>query len=356
MPEKLITQYKRYVRQRLLFIFYILVALLLIVIVSLVSGTADITLKKIVDLLINKSDAFIAQIILKIRLPRIIGAILAGTALAVSGAVFQSLLRNPLASPFTLGISGASAFGAAFAIIALGAGSNYAGSNDVAIINNPYIVSASAFVWSLCSVGIILLLARFKGSTPEVMILAGIIISSLFGAGISAMQYFSNNIQLASIIFWTFGDLGRASWRESLILGVTLIPVLIYFFWQSWNYKSLQPGDEYAKSLGVKVNKVRLSGMVVASLATAIVVSFFGIIAFVGLVVPHIVRRIIGSDEQFLLPASALFGGVFLLLSDTLARTIISPVILPVGILTSFIGAPLFLFILLRRKGQSFWS
>jgi iron complex transport system permease protein len=162
------------------------------------------------------------------------------------------------------------------------------------------------------------------------------------------MQYFADNVQLASIVFWSFGDLGRASWDNLWILAVALIPILIFFFRQIWTYKSLQSGDEHARSLGVKVKKVRLMGMITAALATAIVVSFFGIIAFVGLVVPHIIRRIIGNDEQFLIPASAIFGGFFLLLSDTVARTIISPVILPVGILTSLIGAPLFLFLLIK--------
>jgi iron complex transport system permease protein len=356
MPEKIVAQYNKYIKRRLLFILIVSFLLFLVTVIACISGSADIGLKEMMDLMAGKGTDFVMQIVFHIRMPRIVGGILAGTALAVSGAVIQSLLRNPLASPFTLGISGASAFGAAFAIIVLGAGSSYTGSNDVAIINNPCLVTSSAFIWSLGSVAVILLLSRYRGATPEIIILSGIIISSLFGAGISAMQYFADNVQLASIIFWTFGDLGRGIWRDSLILAVVLIPILVYFFSQRWNYKSLQSGDEHAKSLGVNVTKVRLSGMVTASLATAIVVSFYGIIAFVGLVVPHIVRRIIGSDEQFLVPASAIFGGMFLLLSDTLARTIIAPIILPVGILTSFIGAPLFLFLLIKGMGRGYWT
>ena len=356
MPDTLVQQYNRYLKRRIYFFLTVLLLLIIIVFVSLVSGSADIGFRSIIDLISGKGAAFESQIILKIRMPRIAGAFLAGTGLAVSGAVIQSLLRNPLASPFTLGISGASAFGAAFAIVVLGAGSSYSGSNDVPIINNPYLVTTSAFLWSLSSVSVILLLSKYRGSTPEIIILSGIIISSLFGAGISAIQYFSDNVQLASIIFWTFGDLGRASWNNCLIIAVVILPVLLFFINQSWNYKSLQSGDEYAKSLGVNVSRVRLTGMVIASLATAVVISFYGIIAFIGLVVPHIVRRIIGGDEQFLIPASAICGGAFLLLSDTLARTVISPVILPVGILTSFIGAPLFLFLLIKGMGRGFWA
>jgi iron complex transport system permease protein len=356
MPDRIVQEYKKYLSRRIYFILIVFVLLITVVTVSLISGSAGVGFKNIFDLITGKGSAFASQVICKIRMPRIAGAFLAGTALAVSGAVIQSLLRNPLASPFTLGISGASAFGAAFAIIVLGAGSSYSGSNDAAIINNPYLVATSAFLWSLSSVAVILLLSKYRGSTPEIIILSGIIISSLFGAGISAMQYFSDSVQLASIVFWTFGDLGRAEWNNCIIIIIVLIPVLLVFMHQSWNYKSLQSGDEYAKSLGVNVQKVRLTGMVVASLATAVAVSFYGIIAFIGLVVPHIVRRIIGGDERFLIPASALCGGMFLLLSDTLARTIISPVILPVGILTSFIGAPLFLFLLIKGMGKGFWS
>ncbi len=354
MNSAILMQYRKYVRRRIYFILIVLLLLILLSFLSLVTGSADITAGDIFRLLTGEGSAFTSQIILNIRMPRVIGAILAGMALAVSGAVIQSLLHNPLASPYTLGISGASAFGAAFAIVVLGAGSAYQGSNDMAVINNPYIVTLSAFMWSVIGVLVILALSKYKGATPEMIILSGIILSSLFSAGISAMQYFADDIQLASIVFWTFGDLGRASWDNTVILAIILVPVIIFFFWQIWTYKSLQSGDEHAQSLGVNVRRVRLTGMMMATLATAVAVSFYGVIAFVGLVVPHIVRRIIGNDEQFLIPASTIFGGAFLLLSDTLARTVISPVILPVGILTSFIGAPLFLFLLIKSMSKTY--
>lgn len=356
MPENILIAYRKFIKIRVYFLVLTLIALLFVAIFSLLTGSADISWNEFIRFLSGEGNRITSQVLLNIRLPRIVGAILGGTALAVSGAVIQSILRNPLASPFTLGISGASAFGAAFAIIVLGAGSSYAGSNDMPVIQNPYLVTLSAFAWSLASVAVILMLSRYRGATPEIIILSGIIISSLFGAGISAMQYLADSVQLASIVFWTFGDLGRSTWTGSVILGIILIPVLLLFFRQSWNYKSLQSGDEYAKSLGVKPEKTRLIGMVAASLVTAVVVSFYGVIAFVGLVVPHIVRRMIGGDELFLIPASAVFGAVFLLLADTLARTIISPVILPVGILTSFLGAPLFLFLLVKGIGKGYWK
>jgi iron complex transport system permease protein len=356
MTDDFLSRYKKY-RGKKGFVF-VLSGILLIVlaVISTVLGSADIRLNDIIGVLSGSEDSFTTQIVVHIRFPRILGAIISGAGLAVSGVVVQSLLRNPLASPFTLGISGASAFGAAFAIIILGAGSNYAGSGDAATITNPYIVTTSAFIFSLCSVAIILLLSKFKGASPETIILAGIIVSSLFGAGISALQYFSDNVQLASIVFWTFGDIGRATIKNCLIIITVITPCIIFFFYNSWNYKSLLSGDEYAKSLGINVKRVRLMGMTLASLTTAVIVSFYGVISFVGLAVPHIVRQIIGNDEQYLIPASTIGGGIFLLLSDTLARTIISPVILPVGILTSFIGAPLFLALLIRNIKKGYWS
>lgn len=348
MKDPLVSGYKRYLRRRWQFIALMIVLILGLSLYGLISGSADIGLKDILGLFTGKGSGFTHQVILNIRLPRIVGAILAGTGLAVSGAVIQSLLHNPLASPYTLGISGGAAFGAAFAIVVMGAGSAYHGSHDMAMIDNPYLVTISAFIWSLLGVLLILSLSKYKGATPEMIILSGIILSSLFTAGISAMQYFADDVQLASIVFWSFGDLGRASWDNLWILAIVLIPLTVYFLWKVWTYKSLQSGDEYAVSLGVNVKAERLRGMVAATLATAIVVSFYGVIAFVGLVVPHMVRRITGSDEQFLIPASAAAGGAFLLFSDTLARTVIQPVILPVGILTSFVGAPLFLFLLMK--------
>ncbi|MFW6103993.1 MAG: FecCD family ABC transporter permease, partial [Bacteroidota bacterium] len=329
--------------------------LLAFAITGITLGSADIGLNDFFRVITAQGTEMQHQIIVNIRLPRVLSAILAGTALAVSGAAMQTILRNPLGSPFTLGISNAAAFGAAFAVIVLSAGASQSGTTDAVLINNPYSVTLSAFLWSMVSTLIIFLLARFKGATPEVMILTGIILGSLFSAGITALQYFADDIEISSIVFWTFGDIGRASWRDFGLLLVVVLIAMAIFLRNRWNYNALDAGDEMAKSLGVHVQRTRLTGMITASLATAVTVSFFGIIAFVGLVVPHIVRRVIGGDERFLIPASALFGGMFLLVSDTVARTVIAPVVLPVGILTSFLGAPLFLYLLIRGIGKGYW-
>jgi iron complex transport system permease protein len=280
----------------------------------------------------------------------VLSAILAGMALSVAGAAMQSLLRNPLGSPFTLGISNAAAFGAAVAVVIFGAGSTNSNASDAVLIENPYLITLCAFAASLLATLIILAVIKLRDASPETIILTGIMAGSLFMAGTTALQFFADDVEISAIVFWTFGDLGRAGWREFWVMLAILAPTLLYFMYNRWNYNSLDAGDETARSLGVNVQKVRIWGMLIASLSTAIAVSFFGIIAFVGLVVPHIVRSVIGPDERFLIPSSAIYGGVFLLISDTVARTIISPIVLPVGILTSFIGAPLFLFLLIKKR------
>ncbi|MGB9805048.1 FecCD family ABC transporter permease, partial [Desulfofundulus sp.] len=291
-------------------------------------------------------------IIWNIRLPRVLAAVTAGVGLSVAGCVMQNLLRNPLASPFTLGISQGAAFGAAVAIIALGAGSTGSTSADAVIINNPYLVTISAFVGAMATTLVVLFLARVRGVTPEAMVLAGVALGSLFSAATIILQFFASDVQVASIVFWTFGDIGRASWRDLEIIAAVTGSALLYFIANRWNYNALDGGEETARGLGVDVERIRLVGMFAASLVTAVIVSFLGIIGFIGLVGPHMMRRVLGGDHRFLIPASSVMGGLLLLASDTLARTIISPVVLPVGAITSFMGAPLFLYLLSRGYGR----
>lgn len=352
MTSNVIIQYKKYRARNRLFIWAMLVLLVVIGCIALIAGSHQIGWNEIMALIRGEGAEMNRQIILNIRLPRILAAIITGIILSLSGAIMQILLRNPLASPYTLGISNAAAFGASFGIVFLGAGTGIARSSDLFMLTNPYIVTISAFIGSLLGLGIILLIVRMKQASVETIILSGVIINSLFGAGIAVMQYVANNVQLASIVFWNFGDLGRSDWNKLIFLTIVLIPALAYFYFKRWDYKVLCAGDDYAQSMGVCPQRIRVIGLIVTSLCTAVAVSFFGVIAFVGLVVPHIVRKCIGDNEEFLITGSAVFGGMFLLLCDTVARTILSPIILPVGILTSFLGVPLFLFLLTREKAR----
>jgi iron complex transport system permease protein len=180
------------------------------------------------------------------------------------------------------------------------------------------------------------------------MILVGVALAALFTAGTTFLQYFSSAEQVAAIVFWTFGDVGRASWRDLTVIVAVVLPCIAYFSFRRWDYNALDSGDETAGSLGINVGRERTVTMFLSSLITAVVVSFLGIIGFVGLVSLHMVRRIVGDDMRYLFPGSCIAGGILLLAADTVARIIIAPAVLPVGVLTAFLGAPLFLYLLIR--------
>ena len=285
-------------------------------------------------------------VIWNIRLVRIIGALLAGAGLAVAGVVMQCILRNPLASPFTLGISSAAAFGASFAIIFLGAGSSM---TNVVSISNPYVTTILAFLFSLLATGAILLLTRVTRVSAETMILAGVAISVMFSAGLSFMQYIATDSQLGNIVAWTFGDMGKATWSWNALIIMVFLPVALYFFYKRWDYNALNAGEDTAKGLGVNTERERIVGMVLSSVLSAFIVSFFGIIAFIGLLGPHIARMIIGSDHRYLIPLSIILGAILLIIADGVGQVILYPSVIPVGIITSMLGGPLFIYLLIRR-------
>ena len=277
---------------------------------------------------------------------RIIGALLAGAGLAVAGVVMQCILRNPLASPFTLGISSAAAFGASFAIIFLGAGSSM---TNVVSISNPYVTTILAFLFSLLATGAILLLTRVTRVSAETMILAGVAISVMFSAGLSFMQYIATDSQLGNIVAWTFGDMGKATWSWNALIIIVFLPVALYFFYKRWDYNALNAGEDTARGLGVNTERQRIVGMVLSSVLSAFIVSFFGIIAFIGLLGPHIARMIIGSDHRYLIPLSIILGAIILIIADGVGQIILYPSVVPVGIITSMLGGPLFIYLLIRR-------
>lgn len=334
-------------RKRLIIVGLLLFTLAL-AILAINAGAANTSPLQVLRVLLHIETGTSAIVIWNIRLPRVIAGIVAGAGLAVAGCVMQTCLRNPLASPSTLGISSAAAFGANLAIIFFGAGTIHSNTHDAVFISNPYSVTVFAFVFSVLAMLLILLLARMRGFSPESVVLAGVAFGSLFSAASTLVQYFAEDVQVAAMVFWTFGDLGRISWQEVGILSVLTVGVFIYFQFHRWDYNALESGEDAAKGLGVYVEQVRFRSMLAASLITAVAVSFMGIIGFIGLIAPQMMRRVLGVDHRFLIPASAVTGAALLLFSDTLARTMISPVVLPVGAITSFFGAPLFLFLLAK--------
>jgi iron complex transport system permease protein len=334
---------------------YILTAVLILLIItaslySLIFGAVKIEIRQIIDVLFNGKRGNIYNIIWNIRIPTVLTALSAGMGLALAGAVMQSILKNPLASPFTLGISHAAAFGAAFSIVVFNSANII---NQFSFLEGFYLPSFFAFVFSQMTVAVVLFISHYKNAAAETIVLAGIALSSLFTAGTTALQFFADDQELASVIYWTFGDPGRTSWKQLFVILFFLIITFIYFIYKGWNYSILNVGDEVANSLGVDSKKMRLTAMTAASILTSIIISFVGIIGFIGLVTPHIIRKIAEGNQRQLFINSALAGGFLLILSDNLARTAFRPVILPVGVLTAFLGAPLFIYLIIR--GRRYW-
>jgi len=351
-------EYSKSVTLRIAVLVASVMLLPVVLCLSISVGAATVSIRDTIAILCGfEAEPRLVQIIMNIRLPQALTALIAGAGLAISGATMQAVLRNPLASPFTLGISNAAAFGAALVLV-FGAGSMTAQENTLAWFGLPISLARSsvalgAFAFAMLTTCIILLLSRLRGTRSETIILIGVALGSLFSAGLMFLQYRVDETRLASIVYWTFGDTARATWTGLLVMTLGVVPISAYFLYQSWNYNAMIFGEETALGLGVPVRRLRIWTMVLASLQTAILVSVLGIIGFVGLVVPHLARLAIGSDYRFLLPCSLVFGALLLLLADTSARLILAPRILPVSILMAFIGVPVFLALLLGKRGSS---
>jgi iron complex transport system permease protein len=350
---RIIEAHRALIRPKIYLFIWLLLGLLVLIIGSIAVGSYDISLAKIIRTVFGLEEGPYKIVVWDIRMPRITAAMITGCALGLSGLATQSLLRNPLASPFTLGISQGAAFGAAFSIVVIGA----AGMNQSALrtadantftILNVYAVTFFAFLGAITATLVILLLARLKKMSPESIILAGVALSALFTSGTILIQYFATDVEIATVVFWTFGDVARSNWQEIGFLGVVTVGVIVYFVFQRWNLNALAAGDDSAKGLGVEINRLRLAGMFLAALVAALATAFHGVIAFLGLLAPHIARRLTGSDHGLLIPFSCIVGSLLLLAADTLGRLLVGSGSLPVGVLTSFMGAPLFLYLLMK--------
>ena len=358
---EIMEEYRRFIGRKVAFIISCVVLIFILAGVSATLGSYPITVTEVYSIifrcLFQSPETTKEVIVWDLRLPRILMGILAGTGLAIAGTIMQAILRNPLASPFTLGISAGAGFGAALAIL-LGAG----------LVGGKYLIIGNAFIFALIPTFVIIGLTRFRRATPETMILAGIALLYIFSAATTLLMYFGEAEAVKEAYFWMVGSLGKSSWEQLIfqlklgsasiimpgavpaVLIVCIIPLML----KSWDLNVMSAGDETAKSLGVNVEQTRIFVLILASLMTAAIVSFTGTIGFIGLVAPHMCRIVIGADNRFLIPASGLLGGALLLAADTAARTIMAPVILPVGVLTAFMGGPLFLYLILRRR-KEFW-
>ncbi len=350
--------YNRYTYRKRLILLITLLLTIMLALFSMSVGSIKLSFAEILQTLIGRGDQLSNTTVLQIRLPRVLAAILVGAALSSAGAVMQCVLRNPLASASTLGVSQGAAFGAALGIVVFGGGVvNSANATSAITINNPYIVTVCAFFFGFLSTLIIIIISRFKRHIgPAGLILAGVALSSLFSGGSTLLQYFTDDTKLGAIVFWTFGNLGSANYKELIVLFISFSLIFIYFMLNRWNYNAMQSGADTAKSLGVNTHSVMLISMTFCSLLSALAVSFVGIISFVGLVAPHIMRRLVGNDYRYLLPCSAVCGSLLLILADTFGRSVIAPVVLPIGALTAFLGAPMFLYLLFKGGENHYTS
>lgn len=344
--------YKKYTYRKFLFIVLCIAACIVMLGIAITIGDYPIKALEAYQIIwdhlmdnIDPTDKIAVtkdHVVWNLRLPRVLTAIVAGAGLAVAGATMQSVLKNPLADPYTTGISSGASFGAVL-VICYGAGLGL----------GKYGIVANAFVFALVPTAIIILISAAKKVSPVSMILAGIAVMYIFNAFTTVMKLWADPDNLAAVYQWQVGTLDGIYWEDVPVMASVVILGSIFTVLISHKLNVLAAGDDSAKSLGIDASKMRIICLIVVSLIAASVVSFTGIIGFVGLVSPHVVRIVIGSDNRYLIPASIAFGSALMLLSDIVGRTVLAPVILQVGVVTAFLGGPLFLYLILKQKKEA---
>ena len=340
-------------KKRLIILIALSVLLVILFISSIFIGSSRISFLEGLQGLFGIGSKANNIIVQKIRLPRIIAAILAGIALSISGVIMQTISNNVMASPSTLGVSNSAVLGANIAIIIIGGGVISANGGNVTI-TNPYFTSGIAFLFAIGGIFLVLGLSRIRKFNNATTVLVGITFGTFCTGVTTLVQYFASDSTLATAVYWSFGDLGRAGYTDDLIIFVTVAISLTFFLIFSYRYNAMLLGEDTSSTLGININLFRFISLLLASLLTAVVVSLVGIIGFVGLIIPQVSRRLVGNDHKYLLITSSLMGAVVLLVSDIIAHTIYTGFSLPVGAVTSILGAPIFILILLlgRRKAS----
>ena len=335
--------YGKFTRRKLLFLAGGLLACLLTFVLDILVGSSGMGPGEILEILCHPGSVVPAKraIVWELRLPVALMALIVGAALGISGATMQTILGNPLASPYTLGLSAGAGFGASFAMV-VGLGSlGLAGG---------LMVPLCAFVCSLLACLGIYFIARKKDFSTSTMVLAGIGMVFFFQAGQSFMQYIASTEALSGIVFWTFGSLTKASWPKVVIVLLVFLGVFAVIYRNAWKLTALTMGEERADVLGVNVKRLRMLMFFLISLLTATAVSFVGCIGFVGIVGPHIARILLGEDQRFYLPMSAVTGALILSAASVATKSIVPGAVFPIGILTSLIGVPVFFALVIRKR------
>ena len=341
-------------RKKSLFTLALLLAVIIMAVVCLFVGSSHMSISDCLDALAKKSTAANNRIIWNIRMPRVLAALIAGAGLSVAGLIMQTNLNNAMASPSTLGVSNAAVFGANLSIIAFAGGfldtGNHLSNFDVGA--NPFSTSLMAFFFAVISILLILGLCRIRSFSPNIVVLAGIAIGSVWTALTTILQFYATDVGLSAAVIWNFGDLGRATYKTVLIMFVTVLAGITTFIFLSRRYDALLSGDAVAISVGVNVRALRFVSLLISSMITAVCVSFLGVIGFVGIICPHVIKKIMGQEHLWSITSSALLGSLLLLVADTLSRSMGNGSALPVGAITSMLGAPFFIAIIFRRGGK----
>jgi len=338
--------YRALILRRQLILAGFAAALLLSLCVDLALGPARYGLDEVVRALLWPGEVSdqLRVVLWEIRMPVALMALVVGASLSVAGLQMQTILNNPLASPYTLGISAGAGFGAALAL-----------AFGVALvpIAVEYIIPLNAFAMAMLTAMAIYGLSLRRGVSSETIVLLGIALVFIFNALMSLIQFFASQQAVAAVVFWTLGSLTKATWSKLAISTGVLVLALPLLARQGWALTAMRLGDAKAESMGVKPRRLRLEVLIIVSLLASISVSFVGTIGFIGLVGPHIARMILGEDQRFLLPGAALSGALILSLGSILSKMIIPGTVIPIGIVTAIVGIPFFLYLILSRKGAT---
>ena len=336
-------QYRRFIFKRIFWLCALLIALLASLVINVLTGPAMLSFGQVLNGILHPDDlsGALRVIIFEVRLPFAILAVVIGATLGLAGAEMQTVLNNPLASPSTLGIMHAATLGASLAIVfrisALGLPENYA-------------VPICAFIGALAAIAVIQLLAKVYGATVDTVVLFGIALVFALNALVSLIQFVADSDSLQQIVFWTMGSLARATWEKIAIVATVFLACVPFSIRHVWKMTALRGGEDYAKSFGVSVERLRLLVLLRVSVLTAVAVAFTGVIGFVGLVGPHIARLAFGEDHRFYIPGSILSGAFILSAASITSKSIVPGIMIPDGIVTALIGIPLFLGLLLSQK------
>ncbi len=343
-----ILEYTKSIKVKLIVVLGTMLLLALSTLFDIFSGPGNYSLSEVISTLFNKKAISIQMevVVWDLRLPIALMAVITGMMIALAGAQMQTILNNPLAGPFTLGISSAASFGAALGIV-LGKG--------IPFVPVQHIVTVNAFIFASATSLILYFFAKLRGVTTETMVLTGIAMLFAFSALLSLLQYGATENELTQLTFWMMGSLGKATWGKIQLCAFILLVICLFFSTKVWHMTALRLGTEKAQTMGINVEKIRLQMLFCISILASVSVAFIGVVGFVGLVGPHISRMILGEDQRYFLPMSGLVGALMMSLTSILSKTLVPGVIFPIGIITSLIGIPFFISLILAHRKKN-WA